>query len=73
MSDIVNEAVSPSEGELFRKILGDEWKKLHPDIKARFAKNPEISQPLYYKGKLSELSNVLIGYIHANQYNSLLI
>jgi hypothetical protein len=61
MSDIVNEAVSPSEGELFRKILGDEWKKLHPDIKARFAKNPEISQPLYYTGKLSELSCSFVG------------
>ncbi len=30
----------PSEGELFKKILGDEWKKLHPDIQRRFDKNP---------------------------------
>lgn len=48
--------VSPSEGELFRKILGAEWLKLHPDIQARFAKNPAPGQPLFYRGTLSELS-----------------
>ncbi|MFZ6657472.1 DUF4166 domain-containing protein [Undibacterium sp. TJN19] len=46
----------PSEGELFRRILGSEWLTLHPDIQARFAKNPEVGQPLYYNGVLSELS-----------------
>lgn len=45
-----------SEGELFRRILGDEWLKLHPDIQGRFAKNPEPEKPLYYRGELSELS-----------------
>ncbi|MFZ6873432.1 DUF4166 domain-containing protein [Undibacterium sp. Di27W] len=51
----------PSEGELFRKILGKEWLKLHPDIQARFAKNPEPGKPLYYTGLLSELSCSRIG------------
>lgn len=46
----------PSEGELFKKILGPEWQKLHPDIQRRFDKNPEPGKPLYYTGKLSELS-----------------
>lgn len=50
------EQLRPSEGELFRKILGSEWLKLHPDIQARFAKNPAPGQPLFYRGKLSELS-----------------
>ncbi|MCH8620873.1 DUF4166 domain-containing protein [Undibacterium sp. TS12] len=50
-----------SEGELFRKILGREWQKLHPDIQARFAKNPEPGKPLYYTGELSELSCSRIG------------
>ena len=50
-----------SEGELFRKILGKEWLQLHPDIQARFAKNPEPGHPLYYTGKLSELSCSRIG------------
>lgn len=45
----------PSEGELFRKILGAEWLTLHPDIQARFAKNPEPGKPLLYAGQLSEL------------------
>lgn len=45
-----------SEGELFRRILGDEWLKLHPDIQERFAKNPELGKPLHYHGELSELS-----------------
>lgn len=53
--------VNPSEGELFRKILGDEWKKLHVDIQARFAKNPGVGSPLYYTGFLSELSCSRIG------------
>lgn len=51
----------PSEGELFRKILGEEWKKLHPDIQARFAKNPEVGKPLYYTGHLSELTCSRLG------------
>jgi hypothetical protein len=46
----------PSEGELFRKVLGAEWQKLHPDIQARFAKNPQPGKPLYYTGTMSELS-----------------
>jgi len=45
-----------SEGELFRKVMGAEWQQLHPDIQARFAKNPEYEKPLYYTGRLSELS-----------------
>ncbi|MFZ6647091.1 DUF4166 domain-containing protein [Undibacterium sp. TJN25] len=50
-----------SEGELFRKILGKEWLKLHPDIQSRFAKNPEPGKPLYYRGRLSELACSPIG------------
>jgi hypothetical protein len=45
-----------SEGELFRKILGSEWSRLHPDIQHRFAKNPLPGKPLNYTGHLSELS-----------------
>jgi len=44
-----------SEGELFKKILGAEWLTLHPEIQARFARNPLLDQPLYYTGTLSEL------------------
>jgi len=45
----------PSEGELFKKILGPQWQLLHPDIQARFDKNPLPGQPLRYQGRLSEL------------------
>jgi hypothetical protein len=45
----------PSEGELFRKILGPAWQSLHPDIQRRFEKNPLPGQPLYYTGTLTEL------------------
>lgn len=48
--------VMPSEGALFKKILGDEWPKLHSDIRTRFAKNPNPDSPLFYTGHLSELS-----------------
>lgn len=51
----------PSEGELFKKILGDHWLQLHPDIQARFAKNPGVGKPLYYTGYLSELSSSRLG------------
>lgn len=51
----------PSEGELFKKILGPEWKKLHADIQRRFDKNPEPGKPLYYTGSLSELSCSRVG------------
>lgn len=56
-----NELAGPSEGELFRKVLGAEWSKLHPDIQARFAKNPAPGSPLYYTGTLSELKCSAIG------------
>ncbi|VAW76619.1 hypothetical protein MNBD_GAMMA12-1373 [hydrothermal vent metagenome] len=67
MSSPTVDSESPSEGKLFRKILGPEWKKLHPDIQQRFAKNPVVGKPLYYKGTLSELScsffGKLLGYL----------
>lgn len=49
------------EGELFRKVLGPEWGKLHPDIQRRFAKNPQPGQALLYDGRLSELRASRIG------------
>jgi hypothetical protein len=61
MNDITKETAGPSEGELFRKILGAEWQKLHPDIQARFARNPAPNKPLYYTGVLSELKWSMIG------------
>jgi hypothetical protein len=51
----------PSEGELFRKILGPTWNELHPDIQARFAKNPTPGKPLNYRGELSELTCSRLG------------
>lgn len=56
-----------SEGELFKKIMGESWQKLHPDIQRRFDKNPIPGQPLKYKGSLEELScsfwGKLLGYV----------
>jgi len=67
MDDKTNNKAGPSEGELFRKILGAEWLKLHPDIQNRFAKNPIPGTPLFYTGTLSELKcskiGALIGFI----------
>lgn len=51
----------PSEGELFKKILGPEWRRLHPDIQARFDKNPLPGKPLHYSGSLSELTCSRLG------------
>ena len=51
----------PSEGELFKKILGSEWLRLHPDIQARFDKNPLPGKPLRYRGELSELTCSRLG------------
>lgn len=45
----------PSEGELFKKILGSKWQGLHPDIRRRFDKNPLPGKALHYLGALSEL------------------
>lgn len=57
----------PSEGELFKKILGARWRQLHPDIQARFDKNPLPGKPLLYTGVLTELScsrfGKLLGYL----------
>jgi hypothetical protein len=51
----------PSEGELFKRTLGAEWRKLHPDIRQRFDKNPLPGERLYYTGTLTELHCSLIG------------
>lgn len=57
----------PSEGELFKKILGAQWRQLHPDIQARFDKNPAPGKPLHYSGVLTELAcsrlGRLLGYL----------
>lgn len=45
-----------SEGELFKKVLGERWKQLHPDIQRRFDADPAIGKPLRYVGTLEELS-----------------
>lgn len=60
-SRVASEHGAVGEGELFRKILGAEWSKLHPDIQTRFTKNPEPGKPLLYYGALSELSASRIG------------
>lgn len=62
----MNASIKPSgiivsEGELFKKILGAEWQNLHPDIQARFDKNPIQGKPLNYTGMLSELKCSLLG------------
>lgn len=51
----------PSEGELFKKVMGAQWLALHPDIRRRFEKNPAPGQPLYYEGCLSELRASRLG------------
>ena len=51
----------PSEGELFKKILGAGWGNLHTDIQRRFDKNPLPGKPLYYRGELSELTASRVG------------
>ncbi len=55
----------PSEGRLFRKVMGNTWEMLHPDIQARFSHNPVPEQPLYYHGVLSELYCSWLGKILA--------
>lgn len=50
-----------SEGELIRHALGAHWDALHPDIQARFARNPPPDRRLYYSGTLSELACSRIG------------
>lgn len=46
----------PSEGELFKKILGAEWLALHLDIRRRFDQNPSPERPLRYQGELSRFN-----------------
>ena len=61
------ETIGPSEGRLFKKILGNEWGKLHPEIQLRFNKNPAPDKPLHYRGTMSELTcsrfGQLMGYV----------
>jgi len=54
-----------SEGELFKKVLGDRWFNLHPEIQTRFDKNPVVGTPLKYVGELSELTCSFMGKVMA--------
>lgn len=65
MSHAENLIFPPSEGKLFKKVMGVAWETLHPDIQARFANNPAPEQPLYYRGILSELHCSWLGKILA--------
>ena len=53
--------MSASEGELFKKILGADWSRLHPDIQRRFDQNPAPGKPLRYRGELRELTCSRVG------------
>jgi hypothetical protein len=57
----MNAVSNPSEGELFKKILGSAWQGLHADIRTRFDHNPRPGEPLYYEGELSELRCSFVG------------
>ena len=61
MSQMTQPDVVGSEGELFRRVLGDEWRKLHPDIQHRFGQNPQVGHRLHYTGTLWELSCSRLG------------
>ena len=54
MQQLQHSQAGPSEGELFKKTLGPEWRKLHPDIRNRFGKNPSSARRLRYTGILRE-------------------
>ena len=43
------------EGELLKTKMGTDWVNLHPDIRARFDKNPDWDKPLYYQGMMTEM------------------
>lgn len=77
MTTATQELAAPSEGALFKKILGPEWTKLHPDIRLRFENNPYPGKPLYYTGILSEHTcskfGKLIGSITATMIRGALI
>jgi hypothetical protein len=65
MNATAEPATGPSEGELFKRILGADWSKLHHDIQMRFAKNPGPNKPLLFRGTMSELRCSLAGKILA--------
>lgn len=66
-----------SEGELFKKILGAEWGRLHPDIQARFERNPLPGKSLHYRGVLDELTcsklGMVLGYLTMPLINGALL
>ena len=63
--DASTQPMPPSEGELFRRTLGERWALLHPDIQKRFEKNPEVGHRLHYTGTLDALTASPIGKVIA--------
>lgn len=55
-----------SEGELFKKIMGEDWYKLNPNIQKRFSEKTYPNHPLKYMGNLTELKCSFWGQILAH-------
>jgi hypothetical protein len=77
MNATAEPTTGPSEGELFKRILGAEWSKLHHDIQVRFARNPAPNKPLIFRGMMSELrcstAGKILAYITKPMINGALI
>ena len=54
-------AGNPTEGQLFRSQLGDDWRRLSPHIQSRFEHDPPVGTIVRYRGIMQEIRCSRIG------------
>ena len=56
---------SPSLENTLQKQLGPAWQSLHPDIQARFAREPAPGETIVYEGVMHEIRRSRMGWLFA--------
>ncbi len=49
-----------------KKLLGDDWVKLHPNVQQRFATEPTVREHVFYRGKMETVECSFVGKIFAH-------
>lgn len=48
-----------------KKLLGNDWEKLHPNVQARFATEPKVCEQVFYRGKMEKVECCFAGMLFA--------
>lgn len=65
MQAIAETLEAQSAPNTLQKVMGADWYRLHPSVQERFAREPEIGQPIVYEGVMEKVHCSLAGRLFA--------